>query len=132
VGLAASAGVDNDRDFREDLWGAIDILHERFSRVDHAKLIACDIVSKVTSHFEKIREAKTVVADTDRPPMFALSPHVMSSEKEMKYIRSASELFIMFLLPRSYSLSPSKYFLREILACKGKKFRKVYDTLMSD
>jgi sorting nexin-25 len=103
---------------REDLWGAIDILHERFSRVDHAKLIACDIVSKVTSHFEKIREAKTVVADTDRPPMFALSPHVMSSEKEMKYIRSASELFIMFLLPRSYSLSPSKYFLREILACK--------------
>lgn len=47
--------------FREDLWGAIEILHERFSRVDHAKLIACDIVSKITSHFEKIREAKTAV-----------------------------------------------------------------------
>ncbi|RZB41741.1 PXA and/or Nexin C domain containing protein, partial [Asbolus verrucosus] len=50
--------------------------------------------------------------------MFMLSPHVMSSENELKYIRSASELFIMFLLPRSYSLSPSKYFLREILTCR--------------
>ncbi|EFA01504.2 Sorting nexin-25-like Protein [Tribolium castaneum] len=103
---------------REDFWGAIEILHERFSRVDYAKLIACDIVSKITAHFEKIREAKTAVVDSDRPPVFALSPHVMSSDKEMNYIRSASELFIMFLLPRSYSLSPSKYFLREILACK--------------
>mgnify|MGYP005985517065 FL=1 len=46
---------------REDLWGAIEILHERLARVDHAKLIACDIVSKVTSHFEKIREAKACV-----------------------------------------------------------------------
>ncbi|XP_044253925.1 sorting nexin-25 isoform X2 [Tribolium madens] len=112
---------------REDLWGAIEILHDRFSRVDHAKLIACDIVSKITNHFEKIREAKSAVIDSDRPPVFVLSPHVMSSDKEMSYIRSASELFIMFLLPRSYSLSPSKYFLREILACKV--FKPFVDTI---
>lgn len=101
------------------MWGAIQILHEKLTRVDCAKLIACDIVIKITQHFEKIREAKTFVVETDRPPIFELSPHVISSEKELEYLRNISELLIMFLLPRSYSLSPTKYFLREILSCKG-------------
>lgn len=45
--------------FREDLWGAIQILHERLSRIDQAKLIACDLVTHITNHFEVIREAHT-------------------------------------------------------------------------
>lgn len=57
--------------------------------------------------------------DTDRPPIFPLLPHVMSSEKEIEYLRTVSELLIMFLLPRTYSLSPTKYLIREILSCKG-------------
>lgn len=52
---------ENDIIFREDLWGAVGTLHEKLSRVDHAKLIAGDIVFKVTNHFEKIREAKSSV-----------------------------------------------------------------------
>lgn len=50
--------------------------------------------------------------------MFKLSPHLESKEKELEYLRHLSELLIMLLLPRSYSLSPAKYFLREVLACK--------------
>lgn len=46
---------------KEDLWSAIEILHAKFSRVDQAKLIAIDIITKLTDHFEKIREAKTTV-----------------------------------------------------------------------
>lgn len=57
--------------------------------------------------------------ESDNPPVFQLSPHVMSSEKEIEYLRTVSELLIMFLLPRSYSLSPAKYLIREILCCKG-------------
>lgn len=57
--------------------------------------------------------------ESDRPPIFQLSPHVMSSEKETEYLRTVSELLIMFLLPRSYSLSPTKYLVREVLCCKG-------------
>lgn len=57
--------------------------------------------------------------ESDHPPVFQLSPHVMSSEKELEYLRTVSELLIMFLLPRSYSLSPAKYLIREILCCKG-------------
>ncbi|KAJ8949688.1 hypothetical protein NQ314_008150 [Rhamnusium bicolor] len=98
--------------------GAVKALHEKLSRVDHAKLIACDIVSKITNHFERIRESKALIAESDRPPIFQLSPHVMSSEKEIEYLRTVSELLIMFLLPRTYSLSPTKYFIREVLCCK--------------
>lgn len=43
------------------MWGAIEILHDRFSRIDHAKLIACDVVLKITNHFERIRDAKSLV-----------------------------------------------------------------------
>lgn len=45
---------------REDLWGAVQILHERLTRIDHAKLIACDLVIEVTNHFEMIREAQAL------------------------------------------------------------------------
>lgn len=46
---------------KEDLWSAIEILHSKLARIDQAKLIAIDIVIKITNHFEKIREAKAMV-----------------------------------------------------------------------
>lgn len=42
------------------MWGAIQVLQERMSRIDHAKLIACDLVTEITSHFEVIRESQTM------------------------------------------------------------------------
>lgn len=43
----------------------------------------------------------------------------MSPVAELEYLRKISELYILFLLPRSYSLSPVKFLLREVLACKS-------------
>lgn len=43
---------------KQDIWGAIQSLHDRLSRVDHTKLVVCDIVNKLTFHFEKIRMAQ--------------------------------------------------------------------------
>jgi sorting nexin-25 len=53
-------------------------------------------------------------------PVFILSAHLMSPVAELEYLRKISELYILFLLPRSYSLSPMKFLLREILTCKSK------------
>ncbi|KAK9875772.1 hypothetical protein WA026_009565 [Henosepilachna vigintioctopunctata] len=103
---------------KEDLWSAARTLQERLSRIDHVKLIACDVVTKITVHFEKIREAKTLAMETNQIPVFTLYPHVKSSSKEVEFLRSLSELLIMFLLPRSYFLSPSKYLIRECLVFK--------------
>lgn len=44
----------------------------------------------------------------------------MSPVAELEYLRKISELYILFLLPRSYSLSPVKFLLREVLTCKSK------------
>ncbi|KAK4887229.1 hypothetical protein RN001_003500 [Aquatica leii] len=114
---AYEPNVINDN-IKEDLWSAINNLHERLTRVDHVKLIACDLVNRITNHFERIRDAKTLIAESNHPPLFTLSPHLVSSNKELEYLQNVSEVLIMFLLPRSYSLSPAKYFLREVLACK--------------
>ncbi|XP_044758531.1 sorting nexin-25 isoform X2 [Coccinella septempunctata] len=103
---------------KEDLWSGAKTLQERLSRVDHIKLIACDIVTKITLHFEKIREAKTLALENRKLPVFALSNHVISFSNEVEFLRNLSELLIMFLLPRSYFLSPSKYLIRECLVFK--------------
>lgn len=55
-------------------------------------------------------------------PVFILSAHLMSPVAELEYLRKISELYILFLLPRSYSLSPVKFLLREVLTCKSKSF----------
>lgn len=59
--------------------------------------------------------------DPHIPPEFKLSMHVISSDMELEYLRTLSEVLIMFLMPRAYSLSPTKHFIREVLCCKGKK-----------
>ncbi|XP_047989308.1 sorting nexin-25-like [Leguminivora glycinivorella] len=42
----------------------------------------------------------------------------MLCETELHYLRQISELIVMFLMPRCYSLSPVSHFMREVLACK--------------
>ncbi|TGZ32525.1 sorting nexin-25 [Temnothorax longispinosus] len=106
--------IDN---MKQDVWGAIQSLHDRLSRVDHTKLVVCNIVNKLTFHFEKIRIAQAASSEGE-DPVFILSAHLMSPVAELEYLRKISELCILFLLPRSYSLSPVKFLLREILTCK--------------
>ena len=106
--------VDN---MKQDVWGAIQSLHDRLLKVDHTKLVVCNIVNKITFHFEKIRIAQAASSEGE-DPVFILSAHLMSPAAELEYLRKLSELYILFLLPRCYSLSPMKYLLREILACK--------------
>lgn len=45
--------------FKEHTWGAIQNLYERLLRVDAEKLLASDMVTKITQHFERIRIARS-------------------------------------------------------------------------
>lgn len=103
---------------REDLWNGIIRLRERSIKIDAPKMIAVDMVFRVTVHMEKIRIAKSRVSDTGLPPMFAISSYLVSEEKELEFLRKISEIMIIFLLPKGYSLSPLKNLLSEILAYK--------------
>ncbi|KAF9407078.1 hypothetical protein HW555_012783, partial [Spodoptera exigua] len=104
--------------FKEHVWGAVQNLYERLLRVDAEKLLASDMVTKITQHFERIRIARSCAIELNQPPVFALAPHLMSYDTELHYLRQISELIIMFLMPRCYSLAPATHLMREILACK--------------
>ncbi|XP_075972746.1 sorting nexin snazarus [Anticarsia gemmatalis] len=104
--------------FKEHVWGAVQNLYERMLRIDAEKLLASDMVTKITQHFERIRIARSCALELNQAPVFALAPHLMSCETELHYLRQISELIIMFLMPRCYSLSPASHLMREILACK--------------
>ncbi|XP_013175351.1 PREDICTED: sorting nexin-25 isoform X1 [Papilio xuthus] len=104
--------------FKEHMWGAVQTLYERLLRIDAEKLLANDMVTKITQHFERIRIARSCALELNQPPVFALAPHLTSCETELHYLRQISELLIMFLMPRCYSLTPVSHLLREILACK--------------
>ncbi|XP_038213444.1 sorting nexin-25 [Zerene cesonia] len=104
--------------FKEHIWGGVQNLYERMLRVDAEKLLANDMVTKITQHFERIRIAKSCALELNQPPVFALLPHLMSFDTELHYLRQISEMMVMFLMPRCYSLTPVSHLLREVLACK--------------
>lgn len=43
---------------REDFWNAVEKMHERAKKMDASKIIAVDMVNRVTVHLEKIRIAE--------------------------------------------------------------------------
>ncbi|XP_017116310.1 sorting nexin-25 [Drosophila elegans] len=103
---------------REDLWNAIQKIHERATRMDAAKIIAVDMVNRVTVHLEKIRIAEARAADTNSPPVFSTNSYLADEEKEMEFLRKLCEIMVILLLPRGYSLPPLKVLLSEILSYK--------------
>lgn len=105
---------------REDLWNGIQKLRDRSIKLDAPKTMAVDMVVKVTIHLEKIRIARARVAESGGIPIFATSSYLSSEENELEFLRKISEIMIIFLLPRGYSLSPLKNLLSEILAFKSK------------
>lgn len=104
--------------FKEHLWTGIKNLHERLLKVDAEKLIANEMVTRITHHFEKIRIAQSYAIEHNEMPVFAISPHLMSYDTEIHYLRQISDLIIIFLLPRSYSLNPATHLVREVVSCK--------------
>ncbi|XP_052900116.1 sorting nexin-25-like [Anopheles moucheti] len=125
VGPALETVVANPRRIvellREDIWLGIEKLHERAARIDAPKLIACDFVQKVTTHLQKIRQSGKVETT---PEAFADGTHesiltasyLATAEKELDFLKKISEILIIFLLPRGYSLSPVKDLLSEVIA----------------
>ncbi|XP_055616626.1 sorting nexin-25 [Toxorhynchites rutilus septentrionalis] len=122
VGPALGEVVANPRRIvdllKEDIWLGIEKLHERASRIDAPKMIACDFVIKATVHLEKIRIAQARAAELGTDPVFGTSSYLTTPEKELEFLKKICEILIIFLLPRGYSLSPIKDLLSEVISFK--------------
>ncbi|XP_049300058.1 sorting nexin-25-like [Anopheles funestus] len=125
VGPALETVVANPRRIvellREDIWLGIEKLHERAARIDAPKLIACDFVLKVTMHLQKIRRSTKHETTPDafanaRNESILTASYLATTEKELDFLKKISEILIIFLLPRGYSLSPVKDLLSEVIA----------------
>lgn len=54
--------------------------------------------------------------------MFAKTSYLLSEECELEFLRKLSEIIIIFLLPRGYSLSPLKNFISDVLSYKSNTY----------
>lgn len=98
---------------REDLWIATQKLIDRMRKVDAPKVLAVDLVSKITNHLEKIRMMKENSEMT-----FKTTTYLTNDDKEIEFLKKISEIVVILLLPRGYSIAPLKNLLCEIIACK--------------
>lgn len=57
--------------------------------------------------------------ETGKPLVFATTTYLVSEEKELEFLRKISEIMVIFLLPKGYSLSPLKNLLSELLSYKS-------------
>ncbi|KAJ8676394.1 hypothetical protein QAD02_012181 [Eretmocerus hayati] len=102
---------------KQDVWESLQKIRERTEPIDHTNLVALGLVNTVTFHFERIRLAQEAVVNGEEP-VYMLLPHLVSEEEEIEYLRKVSEVFILFFMPRGYTISPTKDFLREVFTCK--------------
>lgn len=98
---------------KEDFWIATQKLVERLRKIDVPKIIAVDCVTKATNHLEKIRLMKEH-EELD----FKMSSYLATDEKEIEFLKKISEILVILLLPRGYSIVPLKNLLCEIITFK--------------
>lgn len=94
---------------REDLWIATQKLVDRMRKVDAAKVLAVDFVTKITNHLEMMENNELT---------FKTTSYLLSDDKEIEFLKKISEIVIILLLPRGYSIAPLKNLLCEIMAFK--------------
>lgn len=98
---------------KEDFWIATQKLVERLRKIDVPKIIAVDCVTKATNHLERIRLLKE-----HEELNFKMSSYLASDEKEIEFLKKISEIVVILLLPRGYSIVPLKNLLCEIITFK--------------
>ena len=102
--------------FERDCWQVIESASQRLSKVDFVRFLCCDVVKKVTEHYEKLRAAKCADAG-DVGGGFVVHPQVMCPQREMEYLRKLSELVILLLFPRQYATCKiTRKFIKQILS----------------
>lgn len=60
-----------------------------------------------------------ISAETGSPLVFSTNSYMVDEDTELKFLRRLSEIMIILLLPRGYSLPPLKMLLSEILSYKS-------------
>ena len=100
----------------EECWEITRTVVERLKCVDTVKFLSEDVVNILTTHFQNLRLADTRTFSDSAVP-FALHSCLSSRNKELDYLKKASEVLLYCLLPhRNSKCAGLRYLLKEILA----------------
>lgn len=101
---------------KEDSWKAVQNLQERLTNIDLVKLVANNMVTRVTYHFESIRLANRARSKNVKPE---LPFYLANNAAELNYLHSITDLLFTHLLPHTYlEVKPVKLLLKEVFVCK--------------
>ena len=131
---------------KRDLWIALSQLNDRLSRVEKVRLLANDVVGKLTEHFAQIRliaSAASMMPDNDVSPSsgstselcatsinYPVHSFLKDEESENLLLSKIADLLVLFLLPIQYtSCIATRPALRQVLA--KKLFRPAIEYLTS-
>lgn len=136
---------------KRDLWFALSQLNARLSRVEKVRLLANDVVQKVTEHFAQIRliasaqamSVSSMVVDQDVSPCsgstsgggatsinYPVHSFLKDEESENLLLSKIADLLVLFLLPIQYtSCIATRPALCQVLA--KKLFRPAVEYLTS-
>ncbi|XP_078677048.1 sorting nexin-25-like [Branchiostoma floridae x Branchiostoma belcheri] len=111
----------------EDIWCVIGNSKIRLANLDTVKLLTCDVVNKLCTHFQDLSLSE-VKPGLDLSAPFLLQSYLQSEEREVSFLRQCSEVLLICLLPAKHARCNSvRYLLREVLACQV--FKQVIDLL---
>ncbi len=107
---------------RSEVWSILHLLLKRVSQIDTLKLFSADSVETLRKHFVYARKSKQSLKSSPskkRPfPNLKRFPYLQSREKELTFLRKASEVILCVSLPREYlECSPVRALIREYFAC---------------
>ena len=104
---------------RSEVWKVLHLLLKRLSQIDTLKLFSADSVETLRIHFAYSRESKTASPSKKHPfPNLKKFPYLQTQEKELTFLRKATEVILSVCLSREYiECSPARYLIREYMVC---------------
>ena len=121
----AKVGRDHEAFFGSvvpEVWSALSILLKQSGKIDTMKLITQDVVQALRVHFERFRgmhfQGPQDPQLLPKFPNLELFPYLESHERELNFLRQASEVLLCVCLSKvNLECTPIRVVVREYLAC---------------
>ncbi|XP_077984333.1 sorting nexin-25-like [Glandiceps talaboti] len=106
----------------DDMWESIEKLMHRFAKVDLVRFITKDIVNKLHTHFQDLKQSSPSKDPDDITKAFLLHPCLNSEDAELEFLRKAADVLIWTMTPKSVGkCTIVRHLVREIITCQVMK-----------
>ncbi|XP_070553857.1 sorting nexin-25-like [Ptychodera flava] len=106
----------------DDMWESVEKLMHRLAKVDLVKFITKDIVNKLHTHFQDLKQSAPSKDPEAITTAFLLHPCLNGEESELEFLRKAADVLIWTMTPKRIGkCTLVRHLVREIIACQVMK-----------